>query len=76
LSFLLAQDPGVRYLRQWESSQPCPPPSTVEGPDPRAEVAAEHIGTKDHVPADVNGPMERLDLMALDFKTQRMFVPE
>jgi hypothetical protein len=69
LSFLLAQDPDVRYLRQWESSQPCPPPSTVEGPDPRAEVAAEQIGTKDHVPADVNGPMECLDLMALDFKT-------
>jgi hypothetical protein len=35
LSFLLAQDPNIRYLRQWESSQPCPPPSTVEGPDPR-----------------------------------------
>src|SRR4051794_15298158 len=26
LSFLLAQDPGIRYLRAWESSQPCPPP--------------------------------------------------
>jgi hypothetical protein len=32
-------------------------------------VAAEHIGTKDHVPTDVNGSMECLDLMALDFKT-------
>src|SRR6185369_5970439 len=30
LSLLLAQDPGVRYLRQWESTQPCPPPSTVQ----------------------------------------------
>jgi hypothetical protein len=29
LSMLLAQDPGVRYLRKWESSQPCPPPSTA-----------------------------------------------
>ncbi len=36
LSFLLAQDPGVRYLRQWESSAPCPPPATVQGPDPRS----------------------------------------
>ncbi|HET9565819.1 MAG TPA: sulfotransferase, partial [Mycobacterium sp.] len=35
LSFLLAQDPHVRYLRSWESGQPCPPPSTVHGDDPR-----------------------------------------
>ena len=34
LSMLLAQDPAVRYLRRWESSQPCPPPSTVQGVDP------------------------------------------
>jgi hypothetical protein len=73
LSFLLARDPEIRYLRGWESSQPCPPPSTVEGPDPRIPHSAgdsEHIGTKEHVPFDVNGPMECLDLMALDFKTQ------
>jgi Sulfotransferase family len=73
LSFLLARDPNIRYLRGWESSQPCPPPSTVDGPDPRIPHSAgesEHIGTKEHVPHDVNGPMECLDLMALDFKTQ------
>jgi hypothetical protein len=70
LSFLLAQDAGVRYLRQWESSRPCPPPSTVRGPDPRITVTAGQVGSKEHVPADVNGPMECLDLMALDFKTQ------
>ena len=70
LSFLLAQDPNVRSLRQWESSQPCPPPSTVQGQDPRiAQAIGEKAGTKDHVPSDVNGPMECLDLMALDFKT-------
>jgi hypothetical protein len=71
LSFLLAQDPGTRYLRQWESSQPCPPPSTVDGPDPRIRRAAgEKAGSRGHhVPSDVNGPMECLDLMALDFKT-------
>jgi len=70
LSFLLAQDPGVRYLRQWESSQPCPPPSTVEGPDPRMGPGVrETAGTRDHVPSAANGPMECLDLMALDFKT-------
>ncbi len=27
--------PHVRYLRSWESAQPCPPPSTVQGDDPR-----------------------------------------
>jgi hypothetical protein len=70
LSFLLAQDPQVRHLRRWESSEPCPPPSTVDGPDPRRErAAAESAGTRDHVPTDVDGPMECLDLMALDFKT-------
>ena len=31
LSMLWAQDPDIRYLRRWESSQPCPPPSTVVG---------------------------------------------
>jgi Sulfotransferase family len=70
LSFLLAQDPEIRYLRQWESSQPCPPPATVTGLDPRITAAmGETAGTKSHTPADVNGPMECLDLMALDFKT-------
>jgi len=73
LSFLLAEDPNVRYLRQWESTQPCPPPCTVEGPDPRAQprtMTGGRAGTKAHVPSDINGPMECLDLMALDFKTQ------
>lgn len=70
LSFLLAQDADLRYLRQWESSRPCPPPSTVKGPDPRITVTTGQVGSKEHVPTDVNGPMECLDLMALDFKTQ------
>jgi hypothetical protein len=70
LSFLLAQDPGVRFLRQWESAQPCPPPSTVQGSDPRREAATERVGAKEHVPSDIDGPMECLDIMALDFKTQ------
>ena len=70
LSFLLAQDPDIRFLRQWESSQPCPPPTTVEGPDPRIpQAVSETAGTRQHVPADAEGPMECLDLMALDFKT-------
>ena len=70
LSMLLAQDPEVRYLRQWESSQPCPPPSTVQGVDPRIPVdKGELIGTRRHVPGDAHGPMECHKLMALDFKS-------
>ena len=72
LSFLLAQDPAVRYLRSWESAQPCPPPSTVQGEDPRIPPDARPIvvGSRHHVPNDIRGPMECLDLMALDFKSQ------
>ena len=70
LSILLAQDPAVRYLRRWESSQPCPPPSTVQGVDPRVPPdKGEMLGTRYHVPADTHGPMECHELMALDFKS-------
>jgi hypothetical protein len=70
LSMLLAQDPQVRYLRRWESAQPCPPPSTVIGIDPRIPPGeGEMIGTRRHVPGDVGGPMECHELMALDFKS-------
>ncbi|WP_445162705.1 sulfotransferase family protein [Mycobacterium sp. Dal123C01] len=70
LSMLLAQDPDVRYLRRWESSQPCPPPSTVQGVDPRIPPdTGEMIGTRHHVPGDTHGPMECHELMALDFKS-------
>jgi hypothetical protein len=68
LSVLLAQDPEVRYLRTWESSQPCPPPSTVHGVDPRIpEGKGEMLGTRRHVPTDAHGPMECHELMALSF---------
>jgi len=72
LSFLLARDPGIRYLRSWESTRPCPPPSTVAGDDPRipSDQRAIVVGTRHHVPNDIQGPMECLDLMALDFKSQ------
>jgi hypothetical protein len=73
LSFLLASDPAIRYLRVWESNAPCPPPSTVSGPDPRRGAGSEidrAAGTKSHTPTGIDGPMECLDLMALDFKSQ------
>jgi hypothetical protein len=72
LSFLLAQDPNVRYLRSWEAAQPCPPPSTVQGDDPRIPAGEQKAvaGSRHHVPQDPHGPMECLDLMALDFTSQ------
>jgi hypothetical protein len=70
LSLLLSQDPGIRYLRRWESSQPCPPPSTVQGPDPRIPEDEGHkVGSRAHVPTGTHAPMECLELMALDFKS-------
>ena len=70
LSMLLAQDPAVRYLRRWESSQPCPPASTVHGVDPRIPPdKGEMVGSRYHVPAGTHGPMECHELMALDFKS-------
>lgn len=70
LSVLLAQDPAIRYLRRWESSQPCPPPSTVTGPDPRISMdEGNKVGSRAHVPTGTHAPMECLELMTLDFKS-------
>ena len=81
LSFLLAEDPDARSLRRWESAEPCPPPSTVTGVDPRiarAEAAVEATMAAAPriaalVPSTATGPYECQELMALDFKSQ-MFV--
>src|SRR3954452_8450237 len=73
LSFLHAQDPHIRYLHMWESATPCPPPSTVVGADPRVPEGwgeGQKVGTRDHVPSDIQGPFECLDLLALDFRSQ------
>jgi hypothetical protein len=77
LSFLLAEDPAARSLRTWESAEPCPPPATVAGPDPRIARAQEQARMRDElaprmaalVPSTPTGPMECQDLMALDFKS-------
>jgi hypothetical protein len=73
LSFLLAEDPNARSLRRWEASEPCPPPSTVKGLDPRIERSRETVlqtGIRSHTPSSATGPIECQDLMALDFKSQ------
>lgn len=76
LSHLLAADPNARSLRLWESGQPCPPPSTVEPPDPRIAEAEANMAIQEQlnprlsalVPSAPTGPMECQELMALDFK--------
>jgi hypothetical protein len=76
LTFLLAEDPNARSLVRWQASWPCPPPSTVEGPDPRiaeaeAQAAMQHEMAPRLaalVPSTPTGPEECQDLMALDFK--------
>ena len=78
LSFLLGEDPNARSLRRWESAQPCPPPSTVEGPDPRIAQAELEMEMQRQttprvltlVPSTPTGPFECQDMMALDFKSQ------
>lgn len=74
LSFLLSSDPAIRYLRVWESAQPCPPPATVVGPDPRRGVSAgalaEGLANGTRTPTGIDGAMECQDLMALSMTSQ------
>jgi hypothetical protein len=77
LSCLLGEDPATRSLRRWESAQPCPPPSTVEGPDPRiAKTEAEYELQRQAtprmlalVPTTPTSPFECQELMGLDFRS-------
>ncbi len=71
LSCLLAEDPDTRSLRRFEATEPCPPPGTVKGLDPRIERDRErNRGHKSHTPTSATLPQECQDLMALDFKAQ------
>jgi hypothetical protein len=77
LSILLAEDAAARSLRRWEAVAPCPPPSTVEGPDARIAEAEAMQEMQDQlaprmaslVPGSPTGPEECQDLMALDFRS-------
>jgi hypothetical protein len=77
LACLLAEDPNARSLRLFEGTQPCPPPSTVVGPDPRIARAETSLAAQAKVmprmaalvPSSPTGPYECQDLMGLDFKS-------
>ncbi len=79
LSCLLAEDPGIRYLRTWESNEPCPPPDVrTQASDPRIARAEAMMVRRDEnfprmkamVPSSATGPMECQNLMGMDFKSQ------
>jgi hypothetical protein len=77
LSYLLAQDHGVRSLRMWEANQPTPPPELEgEDQDPRFLAAQEAMGMmsmappelKSMLPSSPDGPAECLELLNLSFR--------
>ena len=79
LSCLLAEDPAVRSIRNWEASAPCPPPeSATELTDPRIEVAKRMVARRHELfprkkmmlPSSATMPTECQTYMGYDFKTQ------
>jgi hypothetical protein len=83
LSYLLAQDRGVRSLRQWEASQPTPPPDIKgEDTDPRFLAAQRAMAgmsnmpseLKSMLPSSADGPAECLDLLSMTFRCMALDV--
>jgi hypothetical protein len=78
LGCLLGEDPGVRSLRNWEASAPCPPPDRrTQNTDPRIEIARRMLERRAErfprmqamFPSYPTAPTECHGLQALDFKT-------
>ena len=79
LSFLLAEDPNIRFLRNWEAIAPCPPPDiATEAEDPRLAVADAMMERRARLfprmavmlPSTARGPTECQTFMGHDFKSQ------
>lgn len=79
LSCLLAEDPAVRVMRNWEQNQVCPPPEAATyATDPRIAMAEEMMRVRDErfprmkqmVPSSATSPVECQMLMAMDFRSQ------
>lgn len=79
LHCLLAEDPSVRVIRNWEGMQPCPPPETeTQFSDPRIayaerqmEVRAERTPRMQQMlPSTATSPVECQMFMGYDFKSQ------
>lgn len=79
LSCMLAQDPAVRFIRNWEGTEPCPPPETAtQYNDPRVAAARASMARRDQlfprmrqmVPSTATAPVECQVFMGFDFKSQ------
>ena len=79
LSCLLAEDPAVRFIRNWEAQWPCPPPEkTTEADDPRIARARAFMERRDRMfprmksmlPSTATSPTECQTFMGMDFKSQ------
>lgn len=79
LSCLLAEDPAVRCIRNWEAMWPCPPPeAATRYCDPRIDQARAAMDRRDKlfprmktmVPSTADSPTECQTFMAMDFKSQ------
>ncbi len=80
---ILAADPAVRVLRNWESASPCPPPETAtEHSDPRIAAMEQQLALgdlamprmKQMLPMTATSPIEDQYLMGMDF-TSQVFMP-
>ncbi|WP_428310653.1 sulfotransferase family protein [Hydrocarboniphaga sp.] len=78
LSCLLAEDPQVRSIRNWEALMPCPPPETAtEFSDPRIEIAQRLVLKRQQMfprkmamlPSSATMPTECQTYMGYDFKS-------
>jgi hypothetical protein len=80
LHFLLATGSTFRYQRRWEISDPVPPPSlATEQDDPRRQRAVQQArqaqqGSTRHI-SDVDGPVDDLTILGLDFHNQELGLP-
>ena len=79
LSAMLAEDPEVRFIRNWEAQNPCPPPQTAtQHTDPRIALAQQALARRNQlfprmkamVPSTATGPTECQTFMGYDFKSQ------
>jgi hypothetical protein len=79
LSHMLAEDPAVRSIRNWEAQWPCPPPeAATEHTDPRIEAANSMILKRNQMfprkmtmlPSSATASTECQSYMGYDFKSQ------
>jgi len=78
-SCLLAEDPNIRVMRNWEQMQVCPTPERATyDTDPRIELAQEKMRIRNErfprmkqmVPSSATSPVECQNLMGMNFRSQ------